>query len=86
VTASPNPQRPSKPHLADAIALRRGVQITDLHLHLIAGTATYRVSGEGRDPRGRRVRLGGTVPAGHRTRLDDLAIIVGDGPAEGDRR
>ena len=75
VTSHPAPViRPSKPHLADAIALHRGVQVTDLHLTRIHGYPSFKVSGEGRTRTGIRVLIGGTVAAGHRPPITDIYI------------
>ena len=64
--------RPSKPHLEDAIALHRGVQVTDLHLSQVRGYPIFKVTGEGRDRSGRRILIGGTVGSGRRPSIHDV--------------
>jgi len=73
------PRRPSKPHLADAIALRDGISVTDIHLTRTNGFDRYWLEGEGRDGQGRRWIFMGTVPAMARPPIADISAVLADG-------
>ena len=79
MTTTDRHHRPSKPHLADAIGLRDGIAVTDLHLHRTRAVDRYWLEGEGRDGQGRRFIFAGTVDAQHRPSIGDVDTVLADG-------